>query len=550
MMVNALDYGGMSDTGLVDSYMSNYQMLTLLKEDETFDQDACRDRLMQILQEFSSRGLGDEQNLADDANARSTALLATDVNDLTDNEVTLRYLVGSMGANSARMVAEALNKDPSDVKGASDIVGGRQALEAGVTVRSLDSVPEVEDKTNGVAQFADSAVVTLGQSWLLSKVSNLFGGRGSLLGTVISLGGSKLLSNGGSLTNSFVPILEVVRDVLPESMKGIVDPVIDALKPKTEEEKAAERFDTYTTLAVGDSMESIKQAGDVTSESLREAMRVNGEFVASNGIMSNMGAEGADSEVAQAGMTSVRDVVTVSTSAAEAGFDARIAAGEDCSEDMRYYYMSMFEGLDGYNEGVRTGIDTTYAVDDPARAQAEVGLAYTNGVYCDEAMASLRAADDKYHFMTDEDWARLDSYEFVGVDGPLSEYVPQSQRTATIQQTEQQPDEFTEEQPVSEQPGLQPAAEEEEEEEEADVNSVSNESGSKKLQTPVEQTQDPQTESSVDDHEEPNSEKIDPEQAQAEADAKHEARVKKAEELEKRVTNVKDSIEDALGLGE
>jgi hypothetical protein len=63
----------------------------------------------------------------------------------------------------------------------------------------------------------------------------------------------------------------------------------------------------------------------------------------------------------------------------------------------------------------------------------------------------------------------------------------------------------------------------------------------------VEQSQDSQTESST--YEAPKSEEIDPEQAKAEADAKHEARVKKAEELEQRVTNVKDSIEDALEIG-
>ena len=549
MMATEMDYGGMTDTGLVDSYMSNYQMLNLLKGDEAFDQEACKDRMRQILQEFSGRGLGDEQNLANDANARSTALMATDVNDLTDNEVTLRYLLGSMGTGAAQAVAAALNANPEDVQGASQVAGGRQALEAGVTVRSLESVPEVEDKTNGTAQFADSAVVTLGQSWLLSKVSNLFGGRGSFLGTVVSLGGSKLLSNGGSLTNSFVPILEVVRDILPESMKPIMDPVIDALKPKTEEERAAERFDTYTTLAVGDSMESIKQAGDVTSESLREAMRVNGEFVATNGIMANMGADGYDSAVAQEGMGSVRDVVGISTSAAEAGFDARIAAGEDCSEDMRYYYMSLFEGLDGYNEGVRTGIDTTYAVDDPARAQAEAGLGYTNGVYCDEAMTSLRAADAKYHFMTEEDWAKLDGYEFVGVEGPLSEYVPQAQRTATIEQTEQQADEFTEEEPQEEQANPQQAPVEDEDEEEAEAGTTNTKTESKKLQKPNEPEAENQSEEAKSGNAEMKSPEKDPEELKAEADAKHEERVRKAEEVKERVVNVKDAFKDALGFG-
>ena len=547
MMATELDYGGMTDTGLVDSYMSNYQMLNLLNGDAAFDQEACRERMTQILKEFSGRGLGDEQNLANDANARSTALMATDVNDLTDNEVTLRYLLGGMGAGAAQAVAAALNANPDDVKGAGDVAGGRQALEAGVTVRSLDSVPEVEDKTNGTAQFADSAVVTLGQSWLLSKVSNLFGGRGSFLGTMVSLGGSKLLSSGGSLTNSFVPILEVVRDVLPESMKGIMDPVIDALKPKTEEEKAAERFDTYTTLAVGDSMESIKQAGDVTSESLREAMRVNGEFVATNGIMANMGADGKDSEVAKEGMGSVRDVVGISTEAAEAGFDARIAAGEDCSEDMRYYYMSLFEGLDGYNEGVRTGIDTTYAVDDPARAQAEAGLGYTNGVYCDEAMTSLRAADAKYHFMTEEDWAKLDSYEFVGVEGPLSEYVPQAQRTATLEQTEQQPDEFSEEPSQEEQANLQPINPQEEEEDETVKSTGKTESKKLQMQTAPGAETHPEEEKSG--NAELNSSQKDPEQAKAEADAKHEERVRKAEELKERVTNAKEAVKEALEIG-
>jgi hypothetical protein len=298
----------------------------------------------------------------------------------------------------------------------------------------------------------------------------------------------------------------MVKPLLPEPAQKGIDHVVEALTPKTEEQLEEERFDKYSTIALHDSMEtSVMAANDATAESVREAMRVNGEVIGSNGVMANVGTDGFESA------SSVNEVVGLSTTAATTSFDERIAAGEDCGEDMRYYYMSLFEGLDGYNEGATTGIKATYDPESPEYTSAFAGLGHVNGQYCDAAIASLREYDNQYHFMTEEDWKKLDSYHFVGVDEPLSAYVPTSERVKA-EETAQPIDEKAEGQ----------------EEETGEKIPTSAQAGKE-----IDQAESEKTEQTSAKQPSTESEKAD------DATSKRGARVQQAEELEQRVTGGK-----------
>lgn len=408
-----------SDSTLLDSYISYRRRFDLLQGEADVDLDSYASKIAAYQDEYVNRGNSLEM-LSSDAAVRVTSLMSSDVADLTDEEVNLRILCDQTNVDRAKLAAAALNQNPDDIEASNAAAGGREALEANVSIRSVEDVPKEENQgVSPVWSFVDQTVMTVGQSWLLSKVTSLFGGSG-IVSTLVGVGGRQLLNGVGILPNSIAPILEMVKPLLPKSAQAGVDHVIDALQPKTEEQLEEERFDRYSTLAIGDSMaESVDGMGKYTTESIAEAMYLNGEVIGSNGVMSNVGETGLESA------ENVREMVVLSTTAAETGFDERIAAGEDCSEDMRYYYMSLFAGLDGYNQGVVNGVYSTYGEGDPAIESAGIGLGYVNNQYCVPAIASLRRYDAQYHFMTEEDWATLDSYDFIGV-GPLSTYDPEA----------------------------------------------------------------------------------------------------------------------------
>ena len=441
-LLNSSSITSISDMDLMDSYLSFRRRYDLLQGETDVDLNQYSAGIAACQDEYVNRG-NTLDALSSDASARVTTLMASDVNDLTDEEVNLRFLYNGLDVGAAKSVALALHNSHGNVAEANEAVGGRKALEAEVNVGSLDDVPKEEAQQGSpVWQFIDQAVMTVGQSWLLSKVGGLFGGSG-MMSTLLGVGGRQLLNGIGILPSSIAPVLEMVKPLLPESAQEGIDHVVEALTPKTEEQLEAERFDKYSTTALHDSMEtSIMAANDATAESVREAMRVNGEVIGSNGVMANVGTDGFESA------SSVNEVVVLSTTAATTSFDERIAAGEDCSEDMRYYYMSLFGGLDGYNEGAITGINATYDPESPEYASAVAGLGHVNGQYCDAAIASLREYDSKYHFMTEEDWEKLDGYHFAGVDGPLSAYVPTSER---VKAEEAETDEPTDEKADAEQ---------------------------------------------------------------------------------------------------
>ena len=419
MMMNDIHaISSCSDTDLLDSYISYRRRYDLLQGDESVNLDAYKTEIAAYQDEYVNRG-NTLDMLSSDAGARIASLLATDVNDLTDDEVSLRFLCDTGKGTQAKIVAKALDQNPEDVGAANQAAGGREALTADVNIRSIEDVPvEEQQQASPVWQFIDQAAMNIGQSWLLSKVTRLFGGS-TMASMLIGAGGRQLLSGVGVLPNSIAPILELVKPLLPEQAQKGLDSVIDSLQPKSEEQLEEERTSKYSSLALGDSMaQSIDAAGEYTAESIHDAMYANGQVIGGSDVMVHVGEHGPEEA------TSVRDMVVLSNVAAETGFDERIAAGEDCSEDMRYYYMSLFSGLAGYNEGVIDGAYELYGPDSPELAATGVGLGYVNGQYCSAAMASLRRYDAEYHFMTEEDWATLDSYNFIGV-GPLSTYEPE-----------------------------------------------------------------------------------------------------------------------------
>ena len=292
-----------------------------------------------------------------------------------------------------------------------------KVLDADMTVRDVNDLSLNLPETNELLAFVQRAAIDVGSFSLIKGVTK--GVTGSkFAGWIAGLAGTYFLDSTDILPESFEPILQAVKGMLPESAQETMDKVIDFFFffSKADYEAAeAERFDRYVPLALEDSMKrSLDSAGGVKVESLREAMRVNGEVIGANGVALYVGEHGLDSA------SSVATIVKGSTSAAEDVFDERLAAGEDCNDLMHDYYMSVFEGLDGYNEGVKQGIVSAYdkgeETTDKDRANMEkalYGLEYINVQYCEEAWRSLKEYDDKYHFMTEEDYEKLASYGFV-----------------------------------------------------------------------------------------------------------------------------------------
>ena len=407
----------LTDSELLDSYLSYRRRYDLLQDDKDVNLDNYAKQVAICQDEYVNRG-NPLEGLAFDASARMATLMGSNVDDLDSKSLNLRILYNTDNVVGAKLAAKALDQDPANVEASNEAAGGRKALEADVTIRSIDEMPQKEaQQASSVWQFIDQTVMSVGQSWLLSKVTGLFGGS-PLLSSVVGIGGRQILNNTGIMPASIAPILELVKPLLPKQAQESVDHVIDALQPKTEEQLEQERVDAYNPVAIHDSMATaVLATGAVTSESLREAMRVNGEVIGANGIMAHAGTNVHDTDC-------VYEMVATSTTAAETAFDERLASGEDCSEDMHYYYMSLFEGLAGYNEGVLTGASSVYGEEDPQLGASVQGLGYTNGQYCSAAITSLRKYDEQYHFMTEEDWAKLDGYNFVGV-GSLSTYIPE-----------------------------------------------------------------------------------------------------------------------------
>lgn len=324
---------------------------------------------------------------------------------------------------------ENLEKQPEEVqeayddaKAANAVVRTEKVLDADVTVRDVEDLSINNPEGNELLALLQRGVIDVGSFAVLKGVTSSLTGS-KLAGWAAGLGGTFFLRSAGVLPESFEPILKFAKNILPESTHGVIDTLIDKLHVPTKEDyeaAEAERFARYTPIALEDSMgRSVKSAGVVTTDSLREAMRVNGEVIGSNGTILRVGQEGMQEAAC------VNNLVTGSVVAAEDVFDQKIAAGEDCNQMMHDYYMQLFEGLDGYNSGVKSGIVSAYGKDQASANEAMHGLGYVNRQYCEAVMKSLKEYDDKYHFMTDEDYIMLDSYGFEGVE-TLSDYTPGS----------------------------------------------------------------------------------------------------------------------------
>lgn len=156
-------------------------------------------------------------------------------------------------------------------------------------------------------------------------------------------------------------------------------------------------------------------------KSVYDALAVNGKSVAVKGILAQAGKNGRE------GSYIVSEVLSVPLGQAEQVFDKKMSAsasgvddGYDWPDEMRRYYWQMLYGLEGYSNGAIEGIVSTYGESEDAYT-ATMGLAYVNCDYAASVVSSLRTMDDKYHFMTDEYWEKIDNLDIHGV-GKLSEY--------------------------------------------------------------------------------------------------------------------------------
>ena len=346
-----------------------------------------------------------------------------------------------------------------DAKAADAAVRTVKVLNADMTVPSIDEMSYNAPEKNDFKAFLQRAVIDVGTFAALKGVTGM-ATKSKLAGWAAGLGGTALLRLTQILPESIEPALQWVKKLLPESAQGGFDKFISWIHiPQKEDYEAAdrERMTRYAPVALNASMSNSVWSADIFYDDkvVKDAMKVNGKAVAEYGVFQFCGEEGRSTT------SSVKDTVNTALSKAESVFDRKmqVAAdgndgydwnkgdGYDWKEEMRRYYKQMLGGVEGYSEGGLEGIDRLYngtgSLSDKVKstakslfgkgeseeetqtrkAYAQYGLSYANCDYTASVMDSLKKMDDKYHFMTPEDWIELGSYNIYGVDtSELSAY--------------------------------------------------------------------------------------------------------------------------------
>ena len=309
-------------------------------------------------------------------------------------------------------------EEHQDAVAASVAEKGLETLDATVTVPDLDMTSKDDINTGSGIQ---STLITAGTGLGIYAVSGLFTDS-KLVRLGLGVGGALLLRSSGVLPESFEPVLQMVKNIMPESMKPMMDSLIEKVHIDSKEDIAAvyaDQMDRYTNVALDKSLQSLDVAGGVTNESLAAALQANGHAVAYNGVMLNIGQDGEESA------KPVGDFVKEALAKGEHAWDARLAEKgadkEAIAEDMRHYYMGLMQGLEAYDKGALTGIGQAHGDKIADLQTAQDGLTMVNREYTQAVMDSMLAYNEKVPFLTQEDYAKLDALEISGV-GALSKY--------------------------------------------------------------------------------------------------------------------------------
>ena len=311
-----------------------------------------------------------------------------------------------------------------DVEKHKDAIAGsvsekrRSVLNADVTVPDKDTVSKQKIiEGSGIQPMIMAAGSGLG----IYAVSGLFTDN-KLLRFGLAAGGAFLLYKSGVLPESFEPILQKAKGIMPASMQPVMDGLISKVHVSSKEEIAAvygDQMDRYTPIALDKSLQGLDAAGGVPNHALANALQVNGQAVGENGVFLNVGQDGDTSA------KPVGDLVSETVGNADRVWNSRLASKnadkEAIHNDMRDYYMGMMEGLEAYDKGAMTGIKKAHGKSAKDMESAEKGLVSVNKEYTQAVMDSMLAQNEKTHFLTQEDFDKLDRLEIEGV-GKLSEY--------------------------------------------------------------------------------------------------------------------------------
>ena len=321
-----------------------------------------------------------------------------------------------------------------DANAAEAAVRTKKVLNGEMTVRPIDEMGYNAPEENKFMAFLQRAVIDVGSFALLKGVTKGITGS-KVAGWVAGLGGTALLRFMNILPKSIEPALQWVKKLLPESAQEGMDKFISIIHIPGDKETAEakrEQMSRYKDVALGDSIGRSAWSAGVFDDPgvMRDALKINGNAIARYGVAQYCGEEGREST------GSVRTMLGESLSQAETVFSEKMDAGDDhydWPETMRGYYWQMLYGLEGYSEGMQSGIDSTYGASAPCAsgqfgkskngeenqarmANAQNGAAYINCDYASAVMESLVKMDAKYHFMRDEDWLRIGQLHIYGVD--------------------------------------------------------------------------------------------------------------------------------------
>ena len=346
-----------------------------------------------------------------------------------------------------------------DAKAADAAVRTVKVLNADMTVPSIDEMSYNAPEKSDFKAFLQRAMIDVGTFAALKGVTGI-ATKSKIAGWAAGLGGTALLRMTQILPESIEPALQWVKKLLPESAQGGFDKFISWIHiPQKEDYEAAdrERMTRYAPVALNASMSNSVWSADIFYDDkvVKDAMKTNGKAVAEYGVLQYCGEEGRETT------SSVKDTVNTALTKAESVFDRKMKVAEDGAggydwnkgdgydwkDEMRRYYKQMLCGVEGYSEGAMEGINGLYDGNSTLadkvksgakklfgkgeseeetqtrKAHAQYGLSYVNCNYTGAVMDSLKKMDDKYHFMTAEDWIELGSYNIYGVDtSELSAY--------------------------------------------------------------------------------------------------------------------------------
>lgn len=315
-----------------------------------------------------------------------------------------------------------------DVGSRSDVSADlyEEAVAASVADKSmdvLDGIDNVRDLETMSIDLKENEAGANVQKWIINIATGLGLKVGSSLFTdskfaqwTIAIGGTALLRKGGVLGDSIEPLLEKVKDMLPDGvvktfMQGFIDKI--HVPSKEERERAlAEQFDRYRPLALQDSYERGVKSGE--GMDITRWMFVNGSSVVSHGVMLDVGKDGYESANA------IGDVMGGVCSGMDDLFTAWSSDGSYSDSErqakMRKVVMNEWDGIVAYNSGAVAQISTTYSDNEDERLLAEKGLGYVNQQSVSNFMDFVLEADSQYHFLTDEDRQHFADSKLVGVD--------------------------------------------------------------------------------------------------------------------------------------